>query len=109
MTAPERNEVFRAIESTAHGLITWTRSDLLVAGVAALAGALVNLILGVVLFVVALLLILVGRRFWQGRRDYLTLFARRFQRIRHQRLLDPDTSYAPYGLELDGRGGRQRG
>jgi len=109
MTTPERNEVFRAIESTAHGLISWTQSDLLVAGTAALAGGLVNLIAGVVLFVVALLLILVGRRSWQGRRDYLALFARRFERTRHQRLLDPDTTYAPYALELEGRGGRHHG
>lgn len=96
------NAVYRCIEDTAHGTLSWQRQNLAVcAGVSVLVGGVARHPLAAVVAAVATLVaITLGRRAWENRRDYLVLFARRFERRRVHRILDPDRRYRPYAEEL---------
>lgn len=101
MSSLERNEAYGAVQNTAHGLFSWQTHEYVLACLGAvIANVSVNILVGMAVFVAVLLCSLVGRRAWQGRRDYLFLWARRFERERHYRLLEPDTAYRPYGESL---------
>ena len=93
----QRNHCYRAVERTAHGMVSWQRQDILAclvgAGVTAL---LAPLIAAACAFAALMLAVLVGRQFWQGRRDYLLLLTRRLASPRTLRILDPDLKYQPY-------------
>jgi len=78
-------------------MFSWHRDDYVVAGaVSVLAGLLVRqVVVAVVAFVVSLVVIQLGRGLWHGRREYLLLFARRYEKRRVYRMLDADVRYRP--------------
>ncbi len=92
------NKVHRCIEDTAHGAMSLQRQDLILsAGVAVFAFLIVQQpAAGVVAGAVMLGVVLLGRRAWEGRRDYLPLLVRRLEKRRVFRALDPDTGARPY-------------
>lgn len=98
-----RNQVYRAVEKTAHGMLSWQRQDVIVSGALGAVTAMImgKPVAGLVGFGAGLVLVLVGRQAWEGRRDYVLLLLRRLQRERHLRALDPDRDYRVYE-----RGGR---
>ena len=96
------NAVYRCIEDTAHGALSWQRQDLAVCGGVSIMAGLVGRhpAYAGIAAVVALMAVTLGRRAWEGRRDYLLLLVRRLERRRVYRRLDPDPRYRPYGEEL---------
>jgi len=59
------------------------------------------MVIGVGVFSLAMGGILLGRRKWNGRREYLLLWARRFEHKRTYRRLDPDVRYSPLGARAE--------
>ncbi len=92
----EGNTVFRSVEGTAHGYFSLLRYEVGIIAALGLAGVLVHPLLGVLLVLFGYAGLTAARRWDHGRREYLKLWARRFDKQQY-RLLDPDTEYVPYG------------
>jgi hypothetical protein len=89
--------VYRAVEKTAHGMLSWQRQDVITCGIGAvMIGIWFNILVVVLAFPALLTVVLIGRQAWEGRRDYLLLLIRRFERKRHYRALDRDSAYRVY-------------
>ncbi|OGR13694.1 MAG: hypothetical protein A2341_21250 [Deltaproteobacteria bacterium RIFOXYB12_FULL_58_9] len=97
----QRNKVFRSVESTAHGFLSPLRYEVVILAAVGLAGTFFHPLLGVALAVVCFVALTNGRRLDHGRREYLKLWMRRFEKQQY-RLLDEDDQYVPYD-----RGGEQ--